>query len=189
MPLLPFGVAGILAPALLGTGMIGTATPTFALGVGIGVSKWIKTVPVTTIDAGSLGVGSGQLPLVVPAPLLLANITAAMASLGILGIMAPLKALGLSTGLSGAFPMGLIKTTHPGIGVGTGMAKFGSVPAAPLIIAGLAEVGMVGPSVVKIATAIGMGLNMTFATLVLPIPIVGSASPAAGAGIGFGMVI
>jgi hypothetical protein len=189
MPLLPFGVAGILTPALLGTGMLGLGTPKFALGVSIGVSKWIKTVPVTTIDAGSFGVGSGQLPLIVPQPLLLANIASSMASMDIKGVMMPLKALGLATGLAGGFALGLIKTTHPIIGLGTGMAKFGPSPAAPFIIAGLAEVGSVGPSVVKIATAIGMGLNKTFAMLTLPIPIVGSASPAGGAGVGSGTVI
>ena len=189
MPITPFGVQGVLTPALMATGMLGLSVPKFALGIGIGVSKWVKSVPVSTIDSGSLGVGSGQLPLAVPQPLLLANITAAMASMGLIGPMAVLKALGLATGLAGAFPMGIIKTTHPGIGTGIGLAKFGTSPAAPLIIAGLAEVGMVGAGVVRIGTAIGTGINMSFAALVLPVPIVGSASPSGGAGVGYGTVI
>jgi hypothetical protein len=169
--------------------MLGLGTPNFALGVSIGTSKWLLSLTVTTIDSGSLGVGSGQLPLIVPQPLLLANIAAAFAATGNVGIMMPLKALGLATGLSTAFLQAIIKTTHPGIGSGVGVARFSPVPAAPMIIAGLAEVGMVGQGVTTIATAIGMGLNQTFATLMIPIPIVGSASPAAGAGTGFGKVI
>ena len=189
MPLLPIGIQATLTPSLLATGMLGVSTPTFALGVGIGVSTWLKSVPVSTIDSGSLGVGSGQLPLVVPQPLLLANIMASFVSMGVIGPMSMLKAVGLATGLSLAFPTGIIKTTHPGIGVGTGVAKFGPVPAAPFIIAGLAQVAMTGPGVVQVATAIGLGINLTFTALVLPIPIVGAGSPAGGAGVGYGMVI
>jgi len=189
MPFTPFGAAGVVTPSLVATGMFGLRTPNFALGVSIGTTKWLNSLVVTTMDTGSLGVGSGQLPLLVPQPLLLANITAALIATGNAGIMMPLKALGLSTGLSMAFLQAIVKTTHPGIGSGVGVARFSPVPAAPMIIAGLAEVGMVGTGVVKIGTAIGMGLSQTFATLTLPIPIVGSASPAAGAGTGFGKVI
>jgi hypothetical protein len=189
MPLVPFAMAGVLTPALLGVGMLGLATPKFSLGVSIGVAQWLKAVTVTTTDAGSLGVGSGQLPLIVPQPILLTNILTSMASLGLAGVMMPLKSLGLSVGLTGGLVLGLIKTTHPTVGAGTGVAKFSPTPAPPFIVAGLAQAGLVGPSVVKIATAIGMGLNKTFLLMALPIPIVGAASPSAGAGVGFGVVI
>lgn len=189
MPVVPFSLAGVLTPALLGTGMLGLGVPNFSLGVSIGAAKWIKTVPVITTDTGSLGVGSGQLPLVIPQPLLLTNIASSMAAMGMNGVMMPLKALGLATGLSGGLALGLVKTTHPGIGVGTGIAKFLPSPAAPFILAGLAEVGMTGTGVTLLGTAIGLGLTKTLASLTLPIPIVGSASPSGGAGVGTGMVI
>jgi hypothetical protein len=189
MPYYPPIAGPIIATNLGATLILGLAVPDFALGIALGVAKWLPQIAVATTDTGSLGVGKGVLPFAVPQPLLLAFLLESFASMGIIGVMAPLKVLGLANGLAATLPSALIQTTHPSVGVGAGIAKFTPVPAAPTIILGLGEVGMVGPGVVQVATAIGLGLTKAVAAFVIPVPIVGSASPSAGAGVGSGKVL
>jgi len=189
MPITPPGAAAVIAPNLLAVGMLGTAMPQFALGVGTGLSLWAPTVTVTSIDVGTLGVGTGLGPVLIPPPLLLANLLISFTATGIMGVMAPLKALGLSNGISLALAQGVVQTINPIIGAGAGIAKFIPPPAIPQMIAGFAAVGMTGTSIVQMATAIGMALMQTFAVYVTPIVIVGAGSPTAGGGIGSGSIV
>jgi len=190
MPLTPVGLAGVLIPALVTSGMIGTAVPQFATGVATGATLFLQSASVSTIDAGTLGVGAGTIPLLVPQPLLLANMLAGMGAAGILGPMAPLMALGLANGLSIGFLTGLLVTVHPTVGVGAGVARVvGSGSAVPSMIAGFTAAGMTGSGAVKKATAIGIALDITFGVFVIPTPIAGAPAPASGAGVGFGKIV
>jgi len=192
MPLNPPALAtGFVAPNLLAVGNIGIGVPKFSLGVAIGVCQYFGIyAKVTTVDTGTLGVGTSIIPLIVPFPLLQASLYTGFSSMGILGPMSPLMITGLSNGLmTGWIALALIQTNHPGIGTGTGVAKIVGASAIPAMITGLAAVGMVGEGSIKTATAIGMALDITFAAFVQPVPIVGSASPAGGVGVGFGSVI
>lgn len=190
MPLTPPGATTVILPALLGTGNIGLGTPQFASGVATGLSMWAAQASVTTIDVGTLGVGSGQMLFVLPQPLLLTGLTAGFASCAIIGIMAPLLIAGLSIGISGALStQALVKTTHPTVGTGAATAKITGGSAVPMMIAGFAAVGMAGPTVVKQATAIGLGVDIAVAAFVLPVPIVGPSAPASSSGVGFGKIL
>jgi len=190
MPVVPPAIVGLLFPNMASTGNIGGGVAKFASGVAGGLAVWIPKIQVITIDSGSLGVGSGgPMPLVVPSPLLYANLLTGSASFGILGPMDPLLELGLANGLMAAFTGMLVKTTHPGVGVGAATAKFQAPPAIPDMIAGFSAAGLVGDGPVKKASAVGMALDITFASLVMPVPIVGAPSPSGGAGAGFGQII
>ena len=83
MPLTPQGIATVLTPALMATGMLGVSTPQFALGVGVGLTQWAQQVLVLSIDTGTLGAGSSVGPLLVPAPTLLLNLLSSFGSVGI----------------------------------------------------------------------------------------------------------
>jgi len=190
MPVTVPGVVGAVLPNLIATANLGTGVPQLASGVANGVVQWTPQIVVATIDAGSLGVGSGgPVPVVIPPPAMLGAMTGGFASFGLLGIMAPLLIAGLSNGLVLAYLQALVKTTHPGIGVGSGVAKFIAPPAGPIFIAGFKAAGMKGQSTDQLALAIGQALDIVFASLLIPIPIVGSASPAGGAGAGVGNII
>lgn len=189
MPATPSGIAALIVPNLASVTLVGSDTPKIATGVGIGVSNWLSQMSIQTIDSGTLGVGSGgPMPLVVP-PTLLVNMLVAFVASGMLGPSAPLLATGISNGLLLAFPQALIKTTHIGVGSGTGVAKFFAPPATPIISLGLAQGGVVGPLAVQLANGVGAALDVTFATLVVSVPIIGPPSPSGGSGTGFGKII
>ena len=189
MPLTPASITGLVTVNLLATGNLGTKVPQLAAGVAAGVMLWNASLKVVTIDAGTLGVGVGLLPCVIPQPLLLASFLGGLAATGNVGVMMPLLALGLANGLALSFATGVITTTHPTVGTGTGVARFNGGSAVPGMIGGFASVGMVGPGPTKIATGIGVGLDTAFAAFTVPIPIVGPPSPAASGGTGFGTIV
>ena len=189
MPLTPVGLAAALVPALIASGNVGIAVPQLALGVGTGVTLFAQASVVSSVDVGTLGVGAGSQPLIVPQPLLLASILSGFAATGTAGIMAPLLALGLANGLSVGFLQGLLVTVHPGVGLGTGVAKIVPSAAVPSMVAGFTAVGMTGPGAVKTATGIGIGLTLTFATFAMSIAIIGPPSISPGAGVGVGKVV
>lgn len=192
MPLNPPALAaGFLVPNLISVGNIGTGVPKLAMGIAIGVTQFLTLQSkVTTVDAGSLGVGTSIMPLIVPSPLLQGGLFSGFSSMGILGPMAPLTILGITNGLvTGWLALALLQTNHPGIGVGAGVARIVGPSAVPAMLLGFSAMGMIGDGPVKMATAIGLALDITFASFFQPVPIVGSASPAGGAGIGFGSIL
>lgn len=190
MPLTPPGIAGVLVPALVGTGMLGSNVPQLALGVGIGVTLWTKALTVATVDGGTLGVGAGILPCVIPPPLLIGGMLTGFPSAAISGVSSPLLATGLGVGLATAFAtQGLITTVHPTVGVGTGVCTFPGPSAVPFMIEGLTSAGLTGSNVTQLATGIGMGLDIGFAAFTVPIPIVGTPSPVSSAGTGTGKIV
>jgi len=189
MPLTPVGLAGILVPALISSAQIGIAVPQFSLGVATGASLFLQQSTVTSVDSGTLGVGATVVPLLVPQPLLLTSLLAGFASTGMVGVMSPLLALGLANGFALGFLQGLVTMTHPGVGLGAGVAKLIGVGAVPAMIQGFAASGMTGPGPIKMATSIGIGLSITFVAWTMPIPIAGAPSIAPSSGTGFGKIV
>lgn len=189
MPVLPPAAVAIIYPSLLSVGMIGTGTPNYALGIATGLSLWVPTIQVSTIDTGTFGVGVGLLPLVVPPPLLIGTLTDGYVQNGLYGPMAAIQIIGLATGIAGALALGIITTAHPTVGVGTGVATFTPPPATPFMLQGFAAVGITGDGPTKNANAIGTGLMEALAALILPVPIVGSPAPAPSGGVGKGSIL
>ena len=193
MPLNPPALStGFIAPNLASTGNLGVGVPKFSLGMAIGVCQFLTIESkVTTIDVGTAGAGTSIIPLIVPTPLVQTSLITGFTSLGILGSLAPLFIQGLTNGLvTGWVSLALLQTNHPGVGVGTGVARIIGPTAVPAITQGFAAVGMIGDGPAKVAQAIGSALDMVFASFTQPgIPIVGSPSIVAASGVGFGSVI
>lgn len=190
MPVTIPGIVGAVSPNLLAVALIGTDVPKLSLGVANGTANWVSQITVQTVDAGTAGAGSGgPLPVVVPTPLLQGAMTAGFSSNGLLGIFSPLLITGLTNGLVLAFAQMLIKTTHAGVGTGSGVATFRAPPASVAMVAGFKSAGMVGDATERMANAVGLALDTTFASLVIPVPIVGSASPVGASGTGVGKII
>lgn len=190
MPIALPAISGVLTTNLLATALIGTDTPRLASGVASGLVYWVPTVTVSTVDAGSAGVGVGvPIPWIVPQPLLLGLLTANIPPAGFTGLFTPSLILGLANGLAIAFLQMLISTTHPTVGTGSGIAKFASPPAAGPMNAGFASAGLVGDAAPRLATAIGVSLDSALASLVIPMVIAGSASPSPASGTGTGKII
>lgn len=179
---------GTLIPNLVATPGVGI--PKLARGLGIGLSRWTPTIVISTSDAGTAGAGKGTpMPIIIPQPLLYANLLAGMASQKLTGVLMPAFVLGLSNGLVAVYLQGLTNTVHVGVGVGAGVARFQPPPAFPFLQAGFTAVGMVGVADAKLARALGHGLEMTFKALVQPQPIVGPPTPTGSSGRGFGTII
>lgn len=179
-----------LAANLVSTGMLGVGVPKYATGVINGLTLWVPQITVNTNDVGSGGVGTNvPLPLLVPTPVLLANLTSGMISQGLFGPLAPPFLLGLANGLTAVFLQTLVVTQHAGVGTGAGVARFIAPPAFPSLIAGFAMAGITGVATSRKAQALAQGLNVTFASLFLPVAIVGSATPSVTSGVGFGKII
>lgn len=190
MPIVQATAVPLLVTNLVASAMLGTGVPKYASGVASGLGIWVPQISVETTDAGSAGTGTNiPLPVTLPTPLLIANLTAGMASMGLMGVMAPLFILGLANGLTAVFLTTLVKTQHVGVGTGAGVAKFVAPPALPSILAGFASAGMTGPASARKAQALAIGLDRTFASLVLPVAIVGTASPSGATGKGFGKIL
>jgi hypothetical protein len=169
--------------------MLGVSAPQLAGGIASGIMMWIGQLTIATVDVGTLGTGTGQLPCTIPQPLLLGGIQTGFASMALVGVASPALALGISNGLAAAFPQGLIMTVHPTVGVGTATATFPGPSSVPSMIGGLRSVGMVGTQTDRLSTAIGMGLDIAFASFVIPVPIVGAATPTGGSGVGTGKLV
>jgi hypothetical protein len=190
MPIALPAITGTVASNLLAAALIGTETPKLAAGVAAGLTYWVPQVTVSTVDAGSAGVGSGvPIPWAVPQPLLFGLLGANIPSAGIIGLFTPSLVLGLANGLATSFLQMLISTTHPTVGVGSGVAKFVAPPAAGSMVAGFSSAGLVGEAAPRLATAIGFSLDAAIASLVIPIVIAGSASPSPSTGTGTGKII
>jgi hypothetical protein len=190
MPATLPGIVGVLTPNLVSTAFLGMEVPRLATAIASGLVKWIPTIVVLTVDAGTLGAGSNvPQPLTVPQPLLYGNLLAGAASSGLVGQFIPSFALGLANGLVLAFLQALIKTTHSSISTGTGVATFRASSAIPIMIESFASAGLIGDSAPRMASMIGMGLDVTFASLVIPIVIVGPTTPTGGSGAGVGNLI
>jgi hypothetical protein len=190
MPVTVPGIMGALIPNLVSVAMIGTGVPQYCKGVALGVTKWIPQVKVQTVDVGTAGAGkSAPTPIIVPQPLLYANVLLGMTSQGLAGVFMPVFAVGLTNGLVLSFIQMVISTNHPSVGTGGGVAKFSAPPAASAMIQGFKEAGLKGDGSIKKAKAVATALDKTFAILVLPVVIVGPPSPAPGAGSGFGSIV
>jgi hypothetical protein len=192
MPLNPSALAsGFIAPNLMAKGNLGVGVPQLARGIANGVCQYLTVqAKVMTVDAGTVGVGTSIMPLIVPSPLLLSSLTAGFVSAGILGTMAPKVIAGIATGLAtGWLALALLQSNHASVGVGAGVARIVAPAATPAMILGFSSAGMAGDGPTRIARAIGTGLDMTFASFVqLGIPIVGTPAPVGSSGVGFGIV-
>ena len=189
MPISVPGLTAAIASGLASSGFSGIGIPQLALGIASGVMLWLPQVQVVSADTGTLGSGVTSLPFFIPPPLLQGALLSVYPAFSHLGVMAPLEAAGLGTGLALGFSQGIIIMTHPNVGVGTGVAKFVAPPPTPSLLQGFASAGLPGTFSPLKATAISQALLTVFAAYTIPVPIVGPSSPFASGGVGVGKVL
>ncbi len=189
MPIVAPALTVTITTALIGSGMLGIATPKFASGVALGVSLWVQKLSVNTVDAGLVGVGTGFLPFLFPQPIFLASLLGTFVANGLIGPMAPLEATGLSTGISLGLAQGVVTTTHPTVGAGAAVARVSGPPAFSSLMQGFSSVGITGPGASRKANAISTALMITLQSLVLPVPIVGAGGLSPSSGTGSGKIV
>lgn len=190
MPLTPPGIVGSLTSVFPGMGIAGIGAPQLAAGIAAGVMLWTGALTVVTVDVGTAGAGTGLMPCMIPPPLLIAGMIGGLASTGNIGIMAVPLATAIGTGLGTAFPLGMIMTVHPTVGVGTATVTFPGPSAVPFMMTGFKSAGLIGMMADKLAAGVGMGLDTAFAGFTIPaMPIVGAASPVPSSGTGSGKII
>jgi hypothetical protein len=183
------GAQAAFMGGLSGASIVGASSPSFALGISIGLVTWVATVSVETADVGTAGAGAGTTVLVVPAPTLLTALQEAFPAAGLVGAMAPALATGLSNGFATAFPQANVITTHPTVGTGSGVAKFIAPPAITAMQEGLASQGMTNTGALQIAGAISTALTAVFSVFTIPVVIVGPSSSDPSTGVGTGKIV
>ncbi len=188
MPITPAAIP-LMLNSLLFNGCIGMKTPQLAAGVVLGVCKWSAAVQVLAPSTGTLGVGIGVAPLVLPPPVFVGPLYQGFSAMSILGPLSPLLITGLSQGLSLLFAQGIVQTTHATVGVGVGVARFTPPPGPPMLLLGMTEAGMVGGGPTKFAGALAIALTTIFSALTMPIVVAGTPNILPGAGPGIGKII
>jgi hypothetical protein len=158
--------AAIIAasPALKGPAWIQTAT-----GIGIGMVAWTVN-PINVVLVGSVsgtlgaGVVNGKFVLPpVPAP-----VVASVSAGGLVGLNAPQVGTAVGTGIGTAYSAsGQYIGTSAGVGVGPDVSKVvfaNPATLTPLLIAGLAAQGIIGPAALQLAAALSPGIATMFLT-------------------------
>jgi hypothetical protein len=154
----------LASPALKGPAWVSTAT-----GIGIGVVAW-TLIPINVVLVGSVngtlgaGVVNGKFVLPpVPAPVV-ASVTAA----GLVGVSAPQIGTAVGTGIGTAYSAsGQYIGASIGVGVGPDVSKVvfaNPASLVPLLIAGMASQGIVGPAALQLAAALSPGIATMFLT-------------------------
>jgi hypothetical protein len=182
--------AAIIAasPALKGPAWFQTAT-----GIGIGVVAWTVN-PINVILVGSVngtlggGVVNGKFILPpVPAP-----VVASVAAGGLIGLSAPQIGTAVGTGIGTAYSASgqYIGTSVGAIGADISKVVFAN-PATltPLLIAGLAAQGIIGPAALQLAAALSPGIAAMFLTGFGTGVAAGPTGPSPGTGVSKSSII
>lgn len=166
--------------------------PTFfkvAAAVGQGVATWLKTGPAAVVMVGSANgtAGGGTVNgKVFCAPVVPAMVSA-FAGQGMVGPTAGKLAAAITMGVSNNInATGTYKGAAVGVGAGADVAKVTFANAATLatiLVGSFASKGMVGPSAIKLSTAIAIGTCAVLMTGTGTGVVTGPTGPAPGTGL------
>jgi hypothetical protein len=192
MALNPGTATPIFTASLLANAQVGPSVGQLATGLALGLTQYMSAgVAVTSIDAGTLGVGTGIGPtIILTEGLLLPAMTASLAGHGIVGPVMPLQANAISLGISLALALAQVQTLNPLVGIGAG--KLQLVPngsGGALFAAAFKASGMMGTASANMGLAVGLGLDAVIASAIGVIAIVGPPNIVPSAGVGTGKVI
>lgn len=190
MPIVPTTTAPIFRTWLAANLINGQSANQLAKGLADGLFQYAQSsLKVVTADVGTLGVGRGiGQGFVVPTPFLQVTLLGFLAGRSVFGVTSPLLASAVSLGMTSAFALASVRTTHPTVGVGTGVTSLIPSGAAPFFVTAFRSAGMNGEGARNVATAIGNALDTTLPLVHGFVVIAGPPSPSPGAGIGTGTI-
>lgn len=192
MPIDPGTTTPIFIASLLSNGQIGPGIGQLAGGLALGLFQYAQAgISVNSIDAGTLGAGTGIGPsIILPSPILQTALLASFVGHGIIGPMMPAQVNAIATGVSAALALAIVQTLDPLVGVGAG--KLQLIPngtGSAIFAAAFLESGLAGPQSSKLATAVGLGLDAVIAAAIGVLAIVGPPSIIPSGGLGIGKII
>lgn len=192
MPIDPGTTTPIFTAALIANAQIGPSASQLATGLAAGLFQYMQSgVTVTSIDVGTLGVGTGVGPsITLSEGVILPAMTASLAGHGIVGPMMPFQANAISLGISASLALAIVQTLNPLVGLGAG--KLQLIPngsGGALFAAAFKEAGMTGSMASNMGSAVGSGLDTVIASAIGVIVIAGPPNIVPGAGIGIGKVV
>jgi hypothetical protein len=191
MPLGPPTIP-IFQAALASHGLVGSGSVQLATGCANGLQLYMSGAGCTiiSIDAGTLGAGTGIGAGIILAEPLLSGIMSSM-FLGFLlgGPFSPVTADAISFGVCMSLATAVISTINAGVGVGAGKVQCIPNGTGGLVFTGaFLATGMTGSMVPSLGQAVGGALDASIASALGVVAIVGPPSILPGAGIGVGTV-
>lgn len=187
VPISPATTLPIFRAGLLAAGMVGTGASQLAAGLANGFFQYLSAgVKVQTVDVGTLGVGKGiGIAILTPASLIPA-MSGSIAGHAIFGLMSQPLAMAVAVSMAECFPLAIVNTISPTVGVGAGIGTIIPTSGAQFFIPAFRAAGMNGSMVDNLAAAIAGGLDIALPTTIVTVAIAGSPSisPSGGSGTG-----
>jgi len=187
MPINPGVTTPIFLGSLAATSLVGMSIPQLATGLALGLFQYSQTgLIVTSIDAGTLGAGTGLCPtIILNEQVLFTAISSSLLGHGVTGMLMPALANGAALGISASFALAIVQTINPVVGVGTGKLQLVPNGAGSVIFpAAFLAMGLTGTMSAVVASAIGLGIDSVISTAIGVIPIVGTPSMIPSSGVG-----
>jgi len=179
--------------SLRSSGLNGSMISQMSTALGSGMASIMATsVQVSTVDAGTSGVGTGYMVGIITTKKTdYTQMVSNLHSNGVSGSYANNLANALSDGVLKNLLSCAVSTTHPIVGSGSGTVKFTMNPlqALPILQQSMASSGINGESSMKIANAFVFSLSSILSLTSMIIPIVGPTGGVSFTGIGSGKIV
>ncbi len=185
--------AGEFISALGSSGLSGTSIPLIGNAIGSGFAEYLSLgVTASTVDTGTLGVGTGQ-GLPGCAVLTLASVASISPqqnlAFGVLGTANSSLASSLALAISNCMNYVEIKSFHPTVGVGYATGSLVPSSAITYMSGSFNSVSLTGTSLQNLLSAICTTIDLCLPLTIVNIPIVGSVSNIPAQGFGGGALL
>jgi hypothetical protein len=191
MPVDPGTTLPIFQGMLAANAVIGPGSGQLAAGLANGLFQYLSaSVTVLSIDAGTLGAGTGVgFGLILPPSVILGVLSPMMAGHLILGPFAPSTANAIAMAVSLSLAGASVQTVNAGVGIGAGKVQL--VPTGTggaVFAAAMTAAGLTGPMASALGDAVGMSLDTVIAAVIGVVVIAGPPNILPGAGTGVGKI-
>jgi hypothetical protein len=173
-------------------GAAGPGSGQIAGGLAAGLFQYLTSaVVLTTVDVGTLGVGTGFGQGLFLEPVsFTASLQGIALSHGLAGSFAPGLCSAISLGLCSALSAASVFTTHPLVGAGAGKVQIIPVGIGPAVFSSaMLAAGLTGPSAPSLGDAVGLALDSSIASVLGAVAISGPPNVYPSSGSGFGRIV
>lgn len=191
MPVDPGTTFPIFQGMLASNGILGSGSTQLANGLANGLFQYVSTgITVSSIDVGTLGVGTGVCAgVILPPTTLLGALIPLMIGHSISGPMSAPLANAISMGVSVSLASATVQTVNPSVGVGTGKLQLLPLSTGGAVFsAAFEQAGLVGAMSPALGNAVGMAMDSVIALALGVVVISGPPSLLPGSGVGSGKI-